>query len=163
MNKVFLIGHLGRDPEMRTTQSGQTVVGFSLAVDRVGSKEKATDWFNVSVWGRVGEAVAQFCTKGKQVAVEGRIETRLWADKNGVERKTFEVVASSVEFLGSARDGADGGGSGGHGAGAGSGLGATSPSGYGGGSSATSGWSSGGTSGPPPNDAPPLVDDDIPF
>lgn len=107
MNVVMLIGRLTRDPELRFTQSGRAVATFSLAVDREFSKEKATDFFNIVVWGKQAEHVSNYMSKGRQVAVRGSLQTRTYEDKNNVKRYVTEVVADRVEFLGkSDRNGA---------------------------------------------------------
>lgn len=102
MNKVFLIGRLTADAELRTTTSGKSVTTFSLAVnDRFGEKQKAY-FFNVVVWGKGAEAVANYTHKGSKVAVTGKLTSRSYDDKNGNKRTAIEVVADmmgGVEFL----------------------------------------------------------------
>ena len=85
VNKVLLIGNLGRDPEVRTTPSGQSVASFTLATsrrwkDRDGNRQEQTEWHNIVVWGKQAETASQYLTKGKQIYVEGRIQTRSWDD-----------------------------------------------------------------------------------
>jgi single-strand DNA-binding protein len=122
VNKAILIGNLGRDPELRYTQNGQAVVNFTLATSESwndkssGEKVERTEWHRIVVWGKVGELCAQYLTKGRSVYVEGRIQTREWEDKEGQKRRTTEINAQSVKFLGT---GARGAGSGEAGDGAG--------------------------------------------
>ncbi len=113
VNKVILVGNLGANPEMRFTQGGQAVANLRLATterwtDRNGQKQEATEWHRVVVWGKQAEIVGQYCTKGRQIYVEGRIRTRQWQDQQGQKRYTTEVVAQNVQMLGS-RDGAGAG------------------------------------------------------
>ena len=110
VNKVILIGNLGRDPELRYTQSGQAVTNFSLATtdrfsNKSGEREERTEWHRVVAWARTAELCAQYLSKGRSVYVEGRLQTREWEDKEGQKRRTTEVVAQTVQFLGSPRDG----------------------------------------------------------
>ncbi len=110
VNKVILIGNLGRDPELRYTQSGQAVTNFSLATtdrfsNKSGEREERTEWHRVVAWARTAELCAQYLSKGRAVYVEGRLQTREWEDKEGQKRRTTEVVAQTVQFLGSPRDG----------------------------------------------------------
>lgn len=110
MNKAILVGRLGFDPELRRTQGGTAVVNLRLATsDRRKDGDQwvdHTEWHTVTAWGRTAENVEKFCKKGKQLYVEGRIQTREFTDKSGVSRKSTEVVADVVRFLGS-RDGGD--------------------------------------------------------
>ena len=106
LNKVMIIGHLGRDPEMRYTPSGRPVTTFSVATSRNwntadGEKRSETEWFNVVSWGSLAEICKQYLSKGQQVYIEGRIQTRDWEDKDGVKRYTTEIVASQMLMLGS--------------------------------------------------------------
>jgi single-strand DNA-binding protein len=115
MNKVILIGNLGANPEMRFTQGGQAVANLRIATserwtDRNGQKQETTEWHRVVVFGKQAEIAGQYLTKGRQVCIEGRIQTRQWQDQQGQKRFTTEVVAQRVEFVG---------GRGGQGAGAG--------------------------------------------
>lgn len=105
VNKVILIGRLGRDPEVKFTQSGSAVCNFSMATDeswkdKSGEKQSKTEWHNIVVWGKLAEICGQYLTKGKQVYVSGRIQTREWDDKDGNKRKTTEIVASEMTMLG---------------------------------------------------------------
>lgn len=108
LNKVMLIGHLGRDPEMRYTPSGRPVTSFSLATNRSwntsdGERHTDTDWFNIVAWGNLAEICNQHLSKGQQVYVEGRLQTRRWDDKEGNKHTTTEVVASEMLILGERR------------------------------------------------------------
>jgi single-strand DNA-binding protein len=117
VNKVLLIGNLGRDPEVRTTPSGQSVASFTLATsrrwkDRDGNRQEQTEWHNIVVWGKQAETASQYLTKGKQIYVEGRIQTRSWDDKTSGEKKyRTEIVCDNFQMLGSRGDGGGGGGS----------------------------------------------------
>ena len=135
VNKVILIGNLGRDPELRYTQNGQAVANFTLATsenwnNKSGEKEERTEWHRVVAWAKTAELCSQYLAKGRTVYVEGRLQTREWEDKEGIKRRTTEVVAQTVQFLGGPR------GSGGSGRAAG---------------------------GPDSPEAPTPGDDDIPF
>ena len=99
MNQVVLIGRLCADPELRYTNNGTAVVNFTLAVDRRFSKEKQADFINIVVWKAQAENCAKYIAKGSLVAVEGRIQTRKYQDRDGNNRTAFEVVANSVQFL----------------------------------------------------------------
>lgn len=119
VNKVILIGNLGRDPEIRYTQGGQAVANFTLATsesfsNREGKREERTEWHRIVVWGKTAELCTQYLAKGRTVYIEGRLQTREWEDKEGQKRRTTEVVAQNVQFLGGPRGagGASGGGSG---------------------------------------------------
>jgi len=110
VNKVILIGNLGRDPETRYTPNGKAVTRFSLAtssrwVNADGEKQEATDWHNVVVWGKQGEACGQYLQKGRQVYVEGSLRYREYDDQQGNKRHVTEIIAQKVRFLGSATNG----------------------------------------------------------
>ena len=144
VNKVILVGNLGRDPELRYIPSGQAVANFSLATsdrwrDKEGNNQERTEWHRIVVWGKSAENCAQYLQKGRSVYVEGRLQTQEWEDKEGVKRKTTEVVAQTVQFLG---------GRGGAGGGAEPGSGPT------GGSGSSGAGSGGGESPPPSSDVP---------
>ena len=115
VNKVLLIGNLGRDPEVRTTPSGQSVASFTLATsrrwkDRDGNRQEQTEWHNIVVWGKQAETASQYLTKGKQIYVEGRIQTRSWDDKTSGEKKyRTEVVCDNFQMLGSRGESGGGG------------------------------------------------------
>ena len=102
LNKIFIMGRLTRDPELRRTQTGTPVASFSLAVDRdfkdKQSGERATDFIDVVAWRQTGEFVSRHFTKGRMAVVEGRLQIRDWTDKDGNKRRTAEVVADQVYF-----------------------------------------------------------------
>lgn len=102
LNKVVIMGRLGKDPELRRTQSGTAVASFSLACDRdfkdKQTGERATDWIDIVAWGPTGEFVSRYFTKGRVAVVEGRLQRREWTDKEGNKRYTVEVVANQVYF-----------------------------------------------------------------
>lgn len=106
LNKISLIGNLGRDPEVRYTQDGLAVTNFSMAVSEKfkekGESKERTLWFKVTAFGKLGEICGQYLTKGKQVYIEGRLQTSEWTDKEGKNRFSLEVVASQMVMLGSA-------------------------------------------------------------
>jgi single-strand DNA-binding protein len=149
VNKVILIGRLGRDPELRYTQGGQPVANFSLATNerwtsKDGEKQERTEWHRIVVWGKTAETCSEYLSKGRQIYVEGRLQTREWEDKEGNKRSTTEVNANTVQFLGARGD-------------------------TGGGDSSYGGPPSGGDEPSGPSDPPPGGaggaggDDDIPF
>jgi single-strand DNA-binding protein len=127
VNKVMLIGNLGKDPEVRYTSGGQAVANLRIATSRSwtdkqsGQKKEETEWHDVEVWGKQAEQCGEYLAKGRQVFVEGRLKTDKWQDKqSGQERSRVKVVAESVRFLGGGGKGAGaGGGGGGGGAGRG--------------------------------------------
>jgi single-strand DNA-binding protein len=105
VNKVILVGNLGRDPELRYIQSGQAVANFSVATnekwkDKEGNNQERTEWHRIIVWGKSAENCAQYLQKGRSVYVEGRLQTRDWEDKEGNKRTTTEIVAQTVQFIG---------------------------------------------------------------
>ena len=109
LNKVMVIGHLGRDPEMRYTPSGRPVTTFTLAVSRSwntadGERRTETEWFNIVAWGNLAEICKQYLTKGQQVYIEGRLQTRKWDDKEGNKHYTTEIVAQEMMMLGERKD-----------------------------------------------------------
>ena len=104
INKVILVGNLGKDPELRHTPQGQAVANFPLATseswsDKNGQKQERTEWHKVVVWGKPAENVAKYLSKGRKAYVEGRLQTRAWDDKDGQKRYTTEIVATTVQFL----------------------------------------------------------------
>jgi single-strand DNA-binding protein len=143
LNKVMLIGNLGKDPELRFTPSGRAVARFPLATseqwtDQSGQRQDRTEWHNVVVWGKQAESCGQYLAKGRQVFVEGSVRSRQYDDKEGQKRYITEIIAQRVQFLGGGRgDGAS--------------RGAPAAGGGGGG---------GGEDAPP---APMPEDDDVPF
>ncbi len=139
LNKVMLIGRLGRDPEVKYTQSGTPVTTFSLATDerwndKSGEKQERTEWHNVVCWSKLAELAGKYLAKGREVYVEGRLQTRKWEDNQGNERRAVEIIATNLTFIGKA-DGNGGGRADDHG-------------------------SRGGTAVTPEN---PISDDDLPF
>jgi len=109
LNKVMIIGNLGRDPEMRYTPSGRPVTTFSVAVSRSwkssnGEHRSETEWFKIVAWGKLAEICKEYLNKGQQVYIEGRLQTREWEDKEGQQRTTVEVVANEMTMLGDRRD-----------------------------------------------------------
>src|SRR5512140_733853 len=109
LNKVMIIGRLGRDPEMRYTPNGRPVTAFSVAVNRSwtsgeGERREETEWFNVVAWGNLAEICKQYLTKGQQVYVEGRLQTRRWEDSEGTKHTSIEIVASEMMMLGDRRE-----------------------------------------------------------
>ena len=140
VNKVLLVGNLGRDAEVKVTASGQSVASFSIATTETwtkdGEKKEKTEWHRIVLWGRQADTLQPYLTKGKQIYVEGRLETRNW-EKDGQKHYTTEVKADRIVLLGSA----------GGGRGAGGDRSERSDAGY----------------GEPMRDATPITDDDIPF
>jgi single-strand DNA-binding protein len=150
VNKVILVGNLGRDAELRYTPGGAAVATINMATtevwnDKAGQKQEKTEWHRVILWGKSAESLNEYLTKGKQIYVEGRLQTRQWDDKDGNKRYTTEIRGDRIVLLG--------GGSGGGGRSGGGGM------------SRSSGDDMGGSqgSGPGPDISEPLTDDDIPF
>ncbi len=109
VNKVILVGHLGNDPEIRYTQGGTPVGNFRLAtterwVNKSGERAERTEWHRIVVWGKLAEICAEYLQKGKQVYIEGRLQTRQWQDRDGNNRYTTEVTANNMVMLGKAGD-----------------------------------------------------------
>ena len=109
LNKVMIIGHLGRDPEMRYTPSGRPVTTFTVATSRSwntsdGEHHTETEWFNIVTWSNLAETCKQYLTKGQQVYIEGRLQTRHWEDKEGNKHNSVEVVANEMIMLGDRRE-----------------------------------------------------------
>jgi len=158
VNKAILIGRLGKDPELSYTQSGTARCRFSLATNEVyydnnNQKQEKTDWHNIVVWGKQAESAGKHLSKGREVYIEGKIETRSWEDQQTGQKKWMtEVKAQRVVFLGGRGD-SQGGGGGGYGGGGGSGGGG----GYDGGRGGDDGYPPSTPQGPGPDD------DDIPF
>lgn len=151
VNKAILVGNLGRDPELRTTPNGQSVVNFTLATsetwtDKSGERVERTEWHRIVVWGRTAEMCAQYLSKGRTVYIEGRIQTREWEDKDGNKRYTTEINANTVNFIGPRPSGGGGGDS------------AGGPSG-----GSSDAGDPHGSNDSPSGDAGPAVDDNIPF
>ena len=149
VNKVILVGNLGRDCELRYTPGGAAVATLNMATtevwnDKAGQRQEKTEWHRVVLWGKSAESLAEYLTKGKQIYIEGRLQTRQWDDKDGNKRYTTEIRGDRVVLLG-------GGGGGGA-----RGGGGVSRSSSGGGDDM-------GGHGPGPDISEPLTDDDIPF
>jgi single-strand DNA-binding protein len=151
VNKVILVGNLGRDAELRYTPGGAAVATLNMATtevwnDKAGQKQEKTEWHRVVLWGKTAESLAEYLTKGKQIYVEGRLQTRQWDDKDGNKRYTTEIRSDRVVLL----------------SGGGGGRGGGMPS-RGSGGAVDEGMGGGGHSGG--HDVPdqPLTDDDIPF
>ena len=139
LNKVMLIGNLGKDPEVRFTASGQAVASFSLATSekfkgKTGEWEERTEWHNITLWGKLAEIAGEYLSKGKTVYIEGRLQTRKWQDKSGNDRYTTDIVGDKMQMLSAKGERSSGG----------------EPS---------SAPKSGGSS----YEEPPFQDDDIPF
>ena len=110
VNKVILLGNLGKDPELNYLPSGQSVAKFSLATsrkykDKNGELKEETEWHNIVAWGKVGEISAQYLKKGSQAYVEGRIRSHSWEDREGKKRTTVEIVADEIVLLGGRGEG----------------------------------------------------------
>ena len=160
VNKVILVGRLGRDPETRYTGGGQAVANFSVATDesykdKNGERQKRTEWHKIVVWGKQAEIAQQYLKKGSLIFIEGRIQSREWQDKEGQKRTSFEIVANNFRMLGGRAEGAAAASAGG---GAGSRSGGDdfeshpvpTDDSYGGGGSQ-------------PSSGPEISDEDIPF
>jgi single-strand DNA-binding protein len=108
INKVIIVGNLGQDPEVRYTPAGQPVANFTVATSeswldkQSGQKQEKTEWHRIVVWGKQAELARDYLKKGRQVYLEGSLQTRSWNDKNDVKRYTTEIVAKTIQFLGSA-------------------------------------------------------------
>ncbi|MED5371117.1 MAG: single-stranded DNA-binding protein [Myxococcota bacterium] len=167
INKVILVGNLGQDPEMRTTGSGMAVCTLRIATssrrkDQSGQWVDQTEWHSVVCFGRTAENAGNYLRKGRQVYIEGRLQTRKWQDKEGKDRWTTEVVCNELKFLG----GRDGGGGGGGGGSYGGGGGGGSYGGGGGGGGSYGGGGGGGSYGGGGGGGGgdmPYGNDDIPF
>jgi len=114
VNKVILVGRLGKDPETRYTSGGQAVCHFSLATDesfksRSGERQKRTEWHRITVWGKQAEIAQQYLKKGAQIYLEGSIRTSEWTDKEGQKKTSYEINASNFRMLGSRSDSMGGG------------------------------------------------------
>ena len=147
VNKVILVGNLGRDAELRYTPGGAAVATINMATtevwnDKSGQRQEKTEWHRVVLWGKTAESLNEYLTKGKQIYVEGRLQTRQWDDKDGNKRYTTEIRGDRVVLLGGGGGRSGGGGS------------------YSQGGSAERGGDFGA---PSPETSAPLTDDDIPF
>lgn len=117
VNKVILLGRLGNNPEIRYTPNGQAVANFNIATseswnDKSGQKQERTEWHRIVVWAKLAELCGQYLSKGRQVFIEGRLQTRQWDDKEGNKRYTTEIVATTVQFIGSSAGAGAGAGAG---------------------------------------------------
>lgn len=104
VNKVIIVGRLGSDPEVKTISTGSTVARLSVATsdqwtDKEGQKQERTEWHRVVVWGKLADLCGKYLSKGRQVYLEGRLQTRSWEDQQGVKKYTTEIVAQTVQFL----------------------------------------------------------------
>jgi single-strand DNA-binding protein len=147
VNKVIIVGNMGRDAEVRYTPGGAAVATLSLATtdvwnDKAGQRQEKTEWHRVVVWGKQAETLAEYLTKGRQIYVEGRLQTRQWDDKDGNKRYTTEIRSDRIVLLGGRGGAGEGGGGGGD-------YGSPRPT-----------SSDGGGAAPGP---PELTEDDIPF
>src|SRR5579884_196071 len=109
INKVILIGRLGKDPEVKYTSNGSPVAKFTLATDevykdRAGEQQRRTEWHNIVAWNKLAEICGEYLTKGKQVYIEGSIRSRQWEDQSGNKRTAYEIVARDMKMLGSKAD-----------------------------------------------------------
>lgn len=109
VNKVILVGRLGNDPEVKSISQGQTVARLSIATseswtNKDGQKQERTEWHRVTVWGKLAEICGKHLSKGRQVYVEGKLQTRSWEDQQGQKKYSTEIVASTVQFLGAANE-----------------------------------------------------------
>jgi single-strand DNA-binding protein len=161
VNKVILIGNLGRDPETRYTTGGDAITNLNIATseqwkDKNGEKQEKTEWHRVVLFGRQAEIAGEYLKKGRSVYIEGRLQTRKYTDKDGVEKYSTEIVGDRMQLLGS-REGSGGGGDADFSGGGGAGR----SSGGGGGGGGSGGGAKGG--GAPKRSNPDDLDDDIPF
>ena len=150
VNKVILVGNLGRDAELRYTPGGAAVATINMATtevwnDKAGQRQEKTEWHRVVLWGKTAESLNEYLTKGKQIYVEGRLQTRQWDDKDGNKRYTTEIRGDRIVLLGGGGGRGGGGGSrSSESAGGGADFGGPAPA-------------------PAPEGSAPLTDDDIPF
>jgi single-strand DNA-binding protein len=162
VNKVILLGNLGRDPETRYTTGGDAITNLNIATneqwkDKSGEKQERTEWHRVVLFGRQAEIAGEYLKKGRTVYIEGRLQTRKYTDKDGVEKYSTEIVGDRMQLIGSARDAGGGGDAEFAAANAGSGGATRRESGGGGGSSG------GGAKPAPAKKNVDDLDDDIPF
>lgn len=163
LNKVILVGNLGRDPEVRSMQSGDKVANLSIATserwrDREGNQQEKTEWHRVVIFGKVAEIAERYLKKGSKVLIEGQLQTRKWTDQSGQDRYSTEVVVRGFGGNMTMLDGPGGSGGGG-----GGGYGGPPDDGFGGGSGGGYGGGSGGGGRSGGNDYSQDLDDDIPF
>jgi single-strand DNA-binding protein len=167
VNKVILIGNLGRDPETRYTTGGDAICNLNIATseqwkDKSGEKQERTEWHRVVLFGRQAEVAGEYLKKGRSVYIEGRLQTRKYTDKDGVEKYSTEIVADRMQLLGG-RDGAGGGGDVDFSGGGAPGASAGGGGGGGGGRRESGGGSGGSSSGKGGGKKTDDFDDDIPF
>lgn len=111
LNKVILIGNLGRDPEVRYMPNGEAVCNFSIATSetwndrQTGQRQERTEWHNITLYRRLAEVAGQYLKKGSQVYIEGRIQSRKYTDKNGIERTAYEIIGNEMKMLGGKAEG----------------------------------------------------------
>ena len=173
VNKVILIGNLGRDPETRYTTGGDAIANLNIATseqwkDKNGEKQEKTEWHRVVLFGRQAEIAGEYLKKGRSVYIEGRLQTRKYTDKDGVEKYSTEIVGDRMQLLGSREGGGgdaefSGGGAGSRSSGGGGGGGAGGSGGGAGGSGSGSGGGSTKPGGAAKRSNPDDLDDDIPF
>ena len=112
LNKVMLIGHLGGDPEVRHTNTGKIVANFNIATSYKSGKDEVTEWHRIVAWAQLAELAQTYLVKGRQIYLEGRLQTEKWEDKDGGKRETIKIIATSLVFLGKGPgDASDGGAS----------------------------------------------------
>ncbi len=169
VNKVILVGNLGRDPEVRYMPNGDAVANYSIATtetwkDKNGMRQEKTEWHNIVMYRRLAEIAGEYLKKGSSVYIEGRLQTRKWQDKQGNDRYTTEIVADQMQMLGGRNSGGGGGGyeggshdGGGYGGGGGSGGGSNM-----GGGSGNRGGNYGAPQGGYDDNQPPRMRDDTP-
>ena len=114
VNKVILVGRLGRDPETRYIPNGDAITNFSLATDeqwrdRNGERQTRTEWHNITLFGKLGEIASQYLRKGSQVFIEGKIQSRKYTGKDGIERTAYDIIGNEMKMLGNRNDGYDSG------------------------------------------------------
>ncbi|MEP7154854.1 MAG: single-stranded DNA-binding protein [Betaproteobacteria bacterium] len=165
VNKVILVGNLGRDPETRYMPDGGAITNISIATtstwkDKSGEKQEATEWHRISFFGKLAEIAGEYLKKGSQVYVEGKLRTRKWQDKDGQDKYTTEVIADAMQMLGSRQGMGGDGGSGGGGSDYARSSGGGAPSGPSAGASTRPASGSGAKGGAAKFDD---MDDDIPF
>lgn len=166
VNKVILLGNLGKDPEVRYTTGGQAVANFSLATneswtDKQGVKQDRSEWHKIVVWGKTAELAGEYLKKGSPVYIEGRLQTREWADKEGKKNYSTEIFGDKMVFVGGGKsDGADTGGSRSNSTGRSNGRPQSTPDDFGPNPEDVAQDRRGGGRGPNP---PPVDEDSIPF
>jgi single-strand DNA-binding protein len=168
LNKVMLIGNLGKDPEVRAIPSGVKVANFSIATtekynDKEGQRVEKTEWHNIVMWRGLAEVAEKYLKKGNSVFIEGRLQTRSWEDQSGQKKYMTEIVADNMVMLGGRKDGGGGGSYGGGDSEGGSGSAGGGGGSYGGGRSEGGYSKPSGGSGGGGSSMPPAPEDDLPF